>query len=337
MSERFADLSRIIFSEYEDIGKLAIFFFSPLQNKKLREEMGVSSEGPIHPFSTNDFYMFMTKIDKDYEKKIYKIKKVLSLMEQASILTYEGQSSSAMMGKCYYAFKELSELQSRNLLWLGEAFGFPYLHNKICANVVHITGHARNGRIGNGTGFLINDNTVLTCRHVVTEMTPDEKLLIEGKEYAYSVQTHKQYDIALLVLNGTVDSVKTFPAFSDARTLDEVIIMGYPPIPGSDNDYLLSQKGEVNSIVYDYLSGTNNLVLSSITRPGSSGGPVISKTGYIVGMVTKINYYGKDAEAFKDINGKNMFPFYMAMQGEDLYNGIKEIDPDAVVFFEDYH
>ncbi len=338
MGERFADLRPISFSEYETIGTLAFYFFSPLENEKLKAEMGLPSEERIIPFSGMEFYNFLQqKYGKEYEGKLFKVKRILSLMERAELLTYEGNSRSALLGSTYYAMKVLTTLQRRNTLWLGEAFGFPYLHEKLKANVVHITGHGKDDRIGNGSGFLLNSNTVLTCKHVVTDMVPDERLDIAGKEYAYTVKTHESRDIALLTLAEAVDSVSNYPIFSEANTLDEVMIMGYPPITGADKDYMLSQKGEVNSVVYDYLSRTNNLVLSSITRPGNSGGPVISKSGYLVGMVTQFNVAGETVGSGSgDKEEQDRFPFYMAMQGNTLYSGIKEIDPGIEVFFEDY-
>lgn len=343
MGERFADLSPISFSEYEAIGSLALVFFNPLNSDRMREELEMSPrEGAVVPFSANDFYMFLRK-KLGYENMIYKVHHILSLMERAELLTNEGHAGSVLLGDHYYNLKELTNLQKRNTYWLGEAFGFSYLQEKLNANVIHITGKDKNGRIGNGTGFLINSTTVLTCKHVVTDMAPDDHLSILGNEYTFSVKASDSRDIALLVLDKAVEGITSFPIFNSANVLDEVIIMGYPPITGADSDYILSQRGEVNSIIYDYLSRTKNLVLSSITRPGNSGGPVISKAGYIVGMVTQFNVSGESAgpsgdsgSSSKNDNEIDRFPFYMAMQGESLFKGIKEIDSDVDIFFEDY-
>lgn len=343
MSERFSDLSPITYTEYENIAELAFWFFSPLQNRELRRKLGLpNTEEKVTPFNECNFFDFLCKEDKDYVKKLHKIKRVLSLMERAEILTFEGNSNSALLGRHYYSLKELTNLQKRNSLWLGEAFGFPFLHEKLKANVVHITGITEYGDIGNGTGFVINSNTILTCKHVVSEMTPDNHLTIHGEQYTYKVKISEEQDIALLVLDKCIDSINCFPAFNDANILDEVVIMGYPPIAGADKDYMLSQKGEVNSIVNDYLSKTTNLILSSVTRPGNSGGPVISKSGYIVGMVMQFNTPTESASSSSSSSSSSITkdkacsPFYIAMQGKALFNGIKTIDPDVDISFEDY-
>lgn len=127
--------------------------------------------------------------------------------------------------------------------------------------------------------------------------------------------------------------VKDFPSFNSVSILDEVLIMGYPPIPCTGDAYLLTQKGEVNSIVYDYLNKVENIVVSSITRPGNSGGPVISRGGYLVGMVTHFTEIKTSTDKKEEATD---FPFYMAMSGKELYNGIKEIDSDLAICYEDY-
>ena len=348
MSERYADLSPISCSEYEAIGQSAFKFFNPIENRKIRQQMGFTLKEKLVPLSGCEFLTFLRHYDEEYDRKVYKIRRILSLMERAELLTFEGHGANAILGSHYYTLKELTTLQRTNTLWLGEAFGFPYLQEKLSPNVIHITGRDNTECVGNGTGFLINNQTVLTCKHVVTDMTPDEHLNILGGEYTYSIKKSETYDIALLILDRAVDSINSFPVFNVAEVLDEVLIMGYPPIIGADSDYMLSQKGEVNSVVYDYLSKTTNLVLSSVTRPGNSGGPVISKSGYLVGMVTQFNVSAESkAVSSEDVqdngedlsdddNGENRFPFYIAMHGRTLFDGIKEIDPEIEINFEDY-
>lgn len=342
MGERFMDLSRITFPEFETIANLAYQFFSPLNSKKYKEEHDLPTDGPVTPLSGQQFYSFLQELDKQFDTKIYKIMHILSMMERAEILTNEGHAGSVFLGNHYYTLKELSTCQRRNNLWLGEAFGLGYLQYKLESNVVHIVGENDEHRIGNGTGFLINNSTVLTCKHVVEEMTPSKTLSIMGNDYEYSIRSHASKDIAVLILDGRVDGILSFPTFSSAEILDEVLIMGYPPIPCADDAYMLSQRGEINAVVGDYLNKTRNVVLSSVTRPGNSGGPVISKGGYLVGMVTQFTVSGKTISASEITNSETddgkveQFPFYMAMNGKELFDGIKEIDANIEVFYEDY-
>ncbi len=338
MSDRFSDLSPISSVEYERIGRLALDFFNPLNSKEYRKILEMPYEGRIVPFSSFDFYSYLNKcVDRNFEKKLYKVKRILSLMEHAGFLTNEGHSNRALLGTYYYAIKELTELQQRNSLWLGEAFGLSYLQEKLKNNVIHITGQDKFQRIGNGTGFLINNKTVLTCKHVITDMSPDKKIRILEEEYTYKTKASSEQDVALLILDKEVVDIDGFPPIRDARILDEVIIMGYPPIPGTVNDCLLSQKGEVNATVYNYLTQTNGLILSSVTRPGNSGGPVISKDGYLIGMVTAFNVAGEQISTSISKEEKiDRFPFYTAIQGKSIFEAIQNIDPNIEIYFEDY-
>lgn len=336
MSDRFADLSKISFDEYETIGNYAFNFFAPLNSKQYKKDHGLPTDGPITPLSGYQFFSFLQEIDKKFDAKIHKVKRILSMMEYAGILTNEGHSNNIFLGNHYYTLKELTNLQKRNLLWLGEAFGLSYLQYKLSPNVIHITGEDDRQIPGNGTGFLINNKTVLTCKHVIKDMHPSEVLSIMGENYKYSTAINDSKDIAVLTLDRPVNGIFNFPAFNTATTLDEVLIMGFPPIPCADDAYMLSQRGEVNSIVRDYINKTTNIVLSSVTRPGNSGGPVISKDGYLIGMVTQFTVKGETTGSTKERKPDYSFPFYMAMDGKDLYDGIKEIDSEVEVFFEDY-
>ena len=339
MDDRFADLSPITLYEYETIGCLAFSFFNPFKNREIREDMGLPQYDCITPFSGLEFIQYLEKIiGGDYERKIHKIKKILKMMEHAGLLTHQGRLANAIFGDCYYALKELTHLQQGNMLWLGEAFGISFLQKILEGNVVHITGVNSQGEIGNGTGFLLNNKTVLTCKHVIADMTPNKRLEIQGNDYAYETYSSKELDIAVLVLDGIVDGAKVFPVFNDVDVLDEVLVMGYPPIPGSDRDYLLSQRGEVNAIVSSYLNGAKNLVLSSVTRPGSSGGPVISRDGYLVGMVVQQNSFEQSIGLDLPSIDRHMHhsSFYLAVEGRNLFDEIKKISPEIDIYFEDY-
>ncbi len=334
MEDRFSDLSEIEYLEYEEIGRLATQFFHPLNCSNFKQFLGKKEEDKITPFSANDFYMFLTKIDKTkYESKIHKIGKILKKMESGGLLVHEGRSHSALLGDCYYAMKELTKCQSKNTLYYAEAFGLPFLREKVKNNTVHIIGKDDQGKWGNGTGFLIDARRILTCKHVVTGMKVNDEIEIAGSSYGFDIKIHENKDVALLVLDNKVEGACSYPSFNNADVLDQVLVLGYPPIPCAGEDYMVSQHGEVISVVYDYLNKVYNIVLSSTTRPGNSGGPVLSKGGYIVGMVTQSSH---TKESTDEEYSYKTAPYYMAMNGRELYNAIKEIDSEANIDFEDY-
>ena len=324
------------YEESEYLCLSACNFFSGANNEAIRKELGLPvEEGCIRPLSGWDFYHYLQKIDEKFSGRLNKIRQLLPLLERKDVLQKAGTLNTVILGECYYYFKELTACQQTSLLWFGDVLGLGYIQYKLSQNVIHITGITPDGNIGNGTGFLINNKTVLTCKHVVENMVPDETVRINGKEFKFEIKKHHEKDVALLVLEKEVENTFTYPVFNSPALLDDVLVMGYPPIPTADSDYLLSLKGEVNSIIYDYLNKTHNLILSSTTRPGNSGGPVLSRDGYLVGMVIQFSLTEDSTDETLNIKD-SQFPFYMAMCGDELFKYIKEIEPDIDVLFEDY-
>ena len=99
---------------------------------------------------------------------------------------------------------------------------------------------------------------------------------------------------------------------------------------------LISQTGEINAIARDWYN-CECITISSIVRPGNSGGPVISKNGYIVGIVTQAanSTSGFSADSKENVMD-NLSPFYNAISSNEVYKIVKELDDGIDVVFEDY-
>ncbi len=110
--------------------------------------------------------------------------------------------------------------------------------------------------------------------------------------------------------------------------LAEILTMGYPPVPMTRDAYLISQKGEVNSLVQNY-DGIEHFIYSSITRPGNSGGPIFSKRGHIIGISARHLERESDRE-------KNIVPFFEGITSHEIINALRELEPDLNEVFEDY-
>ncbi|HEY9656266.1 MAG TPA: trypsin-like peptidase domain-containing protein, partial [Crinalium sp.] len=77
-----------------------------------------------------------------------------------------------------------------------------------------------------------------------------------------------------------------------------VLSMGYPPIPGFENflvsetgrvaAYLKSTVGQVVTRAESYLDRQDYILISARVKGGNSGGPVVSKTGQVIGVVTAV-------------------------------------------------
>lgn len=112
--------------------------------------------------------------------------------------------------------------------------------------------------------------------------------------------------------------------------------MGYPPLRGMREAPLIAQKGEINAISKDW-NNSDCITISSIVRPGNSGGPVISKRGYIVGIVTQSANAADELSADKEhIKENQSIPFYNAISSTSIVDIIRELDDTIPILFENY-
>jgi serine protease Do len=98
---------------------------------------------------------------------------------------------------------------------------------------------------------------------------------------------------------------------TDHQITEEVLCLGYPPIPGF-RSILVAETGEVSanlravagSVVSadsSYLDSERYVLVSNRIKGGNSGGPVVNKKGYVVGMVTSTSVNAHDSSKVADL------------------------------------
>ncbi|QBO58392.1 S1 family peptidase [Chryseobacterium salivictor] len=174
-----------------------------------------------------------------------------------------------------------------------------------------------------GTAFLLgNIHTIITARHVVENaklitITNDKGEFAKIKHISFP--NDKNIDIAFILIENFVFShCKPFNA-TNAKILENVLTIGYPPIPGFDafqlyeissinNSYKFSN-GQIIGKENSYLDGIEYLILNAKVKGGNSGSPVINNKGNIVGMVIQIPMDSKDAEKIDKLGYGIVTPF----------------------------
>jgi len=148
------------------------------------------------------------------------------------------------------------------------------------------------GSLSTGSGFAIDDHTLVTNRHVVADSAALEISTYDGRDVrARAASTAALADLAF------VRTVEALPAYAGLAPLDpmpgsSVTVVGYPrgsrlamtsgTVIGATTDPLHENLGEV-------------LVTDAQVDLGSSGSPVLDADGRVVGVVYA---KGKDGASF---------------------------------------
>ena len=137
-----------------------------------------------------------------------------------------------------------------------------------------------------GSGFLVSRDRVVTNHHVVEGCT---RLLIrfgDDVSQARLVAATTRNDLALLSTSRALGAPASLRA--KAALGEDVTVAGYPLSGLLSNDVIVTS-GQVNS-----LAGLGNdptrLQISAPVQPGNSGGPLVDRSGSVVGVVvSKLN------------------------------------------------
>ncbi|HEX2826337.1 MAG TPA: trypsin-like peptidase domain-containing protein [Burkholderiales bacterium] len=151
-----------------------------------------------------------------------------------------------------------------------------------------------------GTGVVILDNgTILTNLHVVAGAKRLNVVFSDGMESeATVVGTRPEDDLAVIKTSSVPDDLMpaTLRSTADLRLGDEVVAVGFPFGIGPS-----VSSGVVSGLRREYRSPegkrllTNLIQFDAAANPGSSGGPLFTTDGEVVGIVTGILNPGKQA------------------------------------------
>lgn len=144
-----------------------------------------------------------------------------------------------------------------------------------------------------GTGVVILDNgTILTNLHVVAGAKRLNVVFSDGLESdATVVGMRPEHDLAVIRATTVPDDLvpATLRSTADLRLGDEVVAVGYPFGIGPS-----VSSGVISGLRREYSSPegkrllTNLIQFDAAANPGSSGGPLLTTDGEVVGIVTGI-------------------------------------------------
>ena len=138
------------------------------------------------------------------------------------------------------------------------------------------------GFLATGTGFMIDEHTLVTNRHVIEDSSELEISTYDGHAVeATAARSTTAADIAIIRVEETLPVAAQLAA-RDPQTGDAITVIGYP-----GGGRLTTTSGIVLGNVQDPLNGSVGSVLGTTAQvePGSSGSPVLDADGAVVGVI----------------------------------------------------
>lgn len=136
---------------------------------------------------------------------------------------------------------------------------------------------------GTGTGFAINPDTLITNEHVVSGCKLVTVESSDGNRVGAVINAETLLDLAIIRVPGLSSKNVALIRKDAARIGEDAFVFGFP-LAGT-----LSDEGNFTNGVVSASKGLGNSAnlfqFTSPIQPGSSGGPVLDKSGNLIGIV----------------------------------------------------
>lgn len=143
-------------------------------------------------------------------------------------------------------------------------------------------------RASTGTGFVVAEGRLLTNQHVIGNCRAVQAVAQNNRRVPLTVlASDSQRDLALLSGPADIGPVLTFRE-GPARRGDEVVTYGFP-LTGILGSGPTLTTGEVSALT-GLRDDPNTMIISAPVQSGNSGGPLLDRSGNVIGViVAKLN------------------------------------------------
>ena len=253
---------------------LACYFFNANKVAANHSVIGkaVPSGRNPEPLTVNDFLKFL-EVSKAFPKppNAFRVAQIVEQMASTGLLVHAGHGKASIAGlQEHYLYMATRSDARRDQFRLVSVLGPEYLYNLCAPGLVHITGSNDDGGTVAGTGLVVDPTHVLTCRHVVSDMSVDKKQIFQGNEYIVNeelVHEHPEIDVAVVRADGPPLLPLKGALFQTPVVAQTVYTLGYPKLPGLRDASVTMQQGAVTNAAVTSLSGEKLFLYSAISRP----------------------------------------------------------------------
>jgi S1-C subfamily serine protease len=189
--------------------------------------------------------------------------------------------------------------------------GGAFIAQKYRAAVKHLAVRDREGDDAGGTAFFCADfpGWLATARHLVSDGSELRRIENEDGTVLFNGPFEirlagDDLDLALVRCDmpAGVNALRIEWEKDAVRELDSVLVVGYPPI-AHHAPALVFSEGQVASLPRKQTGDRYSAIISRITEPGYSGGPVISTNGLVVGVIEQENIFHRKDGSVSIFNG----------------------------------
>ena len=224
--------------------------------------------------------------------------------------------------------------------------GLTLVYEHFKDSIVPITGITHKGKEDLGTAYYIGEGQFVTAAHCITGfdrfnvLLHDETRLPITKVAFAKGQDLVHYDLAIIFTDAQI----SYPALwlADPEILDNVLTMGYPPVPCFDLIKVAEtasvgtiisggQKSVVGQVVApgnSYMSPLDYFLINSRVKGGNSGGPVINEEGKVIGTIVETPF---DSAGGSDTGRYDIMGFGICLPSKYITQLMANPDIKAVV------
>ena len=314
--------------------KRACEFFDPGNREKSFAAVGkkLSAATKAAGLTLLDFARVMPRVPGTAKPlEIYRLLELVDRMVSVGLLTrFNGPPGFAGINASQYVSLGVTDSRGGPMDFVL-ALGPGFLYRLCEPSLVHIAG-AKGNDASAGTGIVVDDRHVLTCRHVVSDMKVDPQQKFQGREYEFSdesIHRHPEIDVAVIRVDGPPLTPLPGLVLRPPIVAQSVFALGYPKLPGLREAPVTMQQGAVTNESVTSLDGQSLFLYSAIARPGNSGGPVMSDDGFLVGMSivdATAEYYDEDAFS----------PHYAGIPSQVLFQAMDDLELGVHLKYQTY-